>query len=125
MRNDDLGPEEDDLRPEYDASVLKGSVRGKYLERYRAGTHAPRVAGARCPCAVSDRRVRQPGATVAHSRPNSGLSRRCIGPGLLSGSLGHESTETTRGLIGRLRRKTEISSSVSLSLEECRSSQRA
>ena len=30
---------EDDLRPEYDASVLKGGVRGKYLERYRAGTN--------------------------------------------------------------------------------------
>ena len=40
MKKDhDTRPDEDDLRPEYDASVLKGGVRGKYLERYRAGTN--------------------------------------------------------------------------------------
>ena len=31
--------EEDGLRPEYDLSQLKGRVRGKYVERYRAGTN--------------------------------------------------------------------------------------
>jgi hypothetical protein len=31
--------EEDDLRPEYDFSQLKGGMRGKYLERYRKGTN--------------------------------------------------------------------------------------
>ena len=31
--------EEDELRPEYDLSQLKGRVRGKYVERYRAGTN--------------------------------------------------------------------------------------
>ena len=31
--------EEDDLRPEYDFSQMKGSVRGKYVERYRQGTN--------------------------------------------------------------------------------------
>lgn len=31
--------EEDELRPEYDLSKLKGRVRGKYAERYRAGTN--------------------------------------------------------------------------------------
>src|ERR1041384_336993 len=31
--------EEDGLRPEYDLSQLKGRVRGKYAERYRAGTN--------------------------------------------------------------------------------------
>lgn len=31
--------EEDELRPEYDFSQLKGRVRGKYVERYRAGTN--------------------------------------------------------------------------------------
>jgi hypothetical protein len=31
--------EEDGLRPEYDFSQLKGRVRGKYAERYRAGTN--------------------------------------------------------------------------------------
>ncbi|MDT4896736.1 MAG: hypothetical protein QOH25_1813 [Acidobacteriota bacterium] len=30
---------EDELRPEYDLSRLKGRVRGKYAERYRAGTN--------------------------------------------------------------------------------------
>jgi hypothetical protein len=31
--------EEDELRPEYDLSQLKGRVRGKYVDRYRAGTN--------------------------------------------------------------------------------------
>lgn len=31
--------EEDDLRPEYDFSKMKGGVRGKYVERYRKGTN--------------------------------------------------------------------------------------
>ena len=30
---------EDEMRPEYDLSKLKGKVRGKYVERYRAGTN--------------------------------------------------------------------------------------
>ncbi|MCA1591478.1 MAG: hypothetical protein LC754_02255 [Acidobacteria bacterium] len=30
---------EDELRPEYDLSKLKGRVRGKYVERYRKGTN--------------------------------------------------------------------------------------
>ena len=42
---------EDELRPEYDLSeLLKHAVRGKYAERYKAGTNlvllAPDVAGA-------------------------------------------------------------------------------
>jgi len=42
---------EDELRPEYDLrKLLKGGVRGKYAERYRAGTNlvllAPDVARA-------------------------------------------------------------------------------
>jgi hypothetical protein len=31
--------EDDDLRPEYDFSRMKGGVRGKYVERYRKGTN--------------------------------------------------------------------------------------
>jgi hypothetical protein len=31
--------EEDELRPEYDFSQMKGGVRGKYVERYRVGTN--------------------------------------------------------------------------------------
>jgi hypothetical protein len=30
---------EDELRPEYDFSKMAGGVRGKYVERYRAGTN--------------------------------------------------------------------------------------
>jgi len=42
---------EDDLRPEYDLrQLLKGGIRGKYAERYQAGTNlvplAPDVAKA-------------------------------------------------------------------------------
>lgn len=42
---------DDELRPEYDLrKLLKGGVRGKYIERYRAGTNvvllAPDVAHA-------------------------------------------------------------------------------
>jgi hypothetical protein len=35
-KNKDL---KDEMRPEYDLSQLKGRVRGKYVERYRAGTN--------------------------------------------------------------------------------------
>ena len=34
---------EDEMRPEYDLSQLKGRVRGKYVERYRAGTNLVRL----------------------------------------------------------------------------------
>jgi hypothetical protein len=40
----------DELRPEYDPSLIRVGVRGKYAERYRAGTNlillAPDVAAA-------------------------------------------------------------------------------
>jgi len=34
---------EDELRPEYDLSQLKGRVRGKYVERYQEGTNLVRL----------------------------------------------------------------------------------
>ncbi len=41
---------EDELRPEYDFALMQGGVKGKYVERYRAGTNlvllAPDVAKA-------------------------------------------------------------------------------
>ncbi len=40
--NDD--DSDDDLLPEYDLSKLKGGVRGKYLQRYRAGTNLALLA---------------------------------------------------------------------------------
>ena len=39
MNKDKIEPLDDDMRPEYDLSQLKGKVRGKYVERYRAGTN--------------------------------------------------------------------------------------
>lgn len=36
--------DDDDLRAEYDLSKLQGGVRGKYLERYKAGTNLARLA---------------------------------------------------------------------------------
>ena len=35
---------DDELRPEYDPSLLKGGVRGKYAARYREGTNLVRLA---------------------------------------------------------------------------------
>lgn len=35
---------DDDLRDEYDPSMLKGGVRGKYFERYRRGTNLALLA---------------------------------------------------------------------------------
>ena len=51
MRKKRKSEMEDELRPEYDLrELLKGGVRGKYAERYRAGTNlvllAPDVARA-------------------------------------------------------------------------------
>ncbi|MEW5987394.1 MAG: hypothetical protein AB1791_12235 [Chloroflexota bacterium] len=51
MSQETMSEMEDELRPEYDlAQLLKGGVRGKYVERYRAGTNlillAPDVAQA-------------------------------------------------------------------------------
>lgn len=44
MKKDEGTRAEDDLRPEYDLSELKGGVRGKHLERYRAGTNLALLA---------------------------------------------------------------------------------
>ena len=47
--NDPLSVTElnDELRPEYDETVLKGGVRGKYVKRYNEGTKHDFV-GPRC-----------------------------------------------------------------------------
>jgi uncharacterized DUF497 family protein len=39
MKKVEAEVKEDELRPEYDLSRLKGRVRGKYVRRYRAGTN--------------------------------------------------------------------------------------
>jgi len=41
MKKDDTPA--DDLRPEYDFSKMKGGVRGKYAQRYRAGTNLVKI----------------------------------------------------------------------------------
>ncbi len=41
---DDVTDNDDDLLPEYDLSQLKRGVRGKYLQRYRAGTNLALLA---------------------------------------------------------------------------------
>ncbi len=50
MKDNVETPLDDDLRPEYDETVLKDGVRGKYVTRYRSGTNlvllAPDVAAA-------------------------------------------------------------------------------
>ena len=38
-----MKPEEDELRPEYDETSLKGGVRGKYAKRFAAGTNLVRI----------------------------------------------------------------------------------
>jgi hypothetical protein len=37
--NQEIDELEDELHPEYDFSKMSGGVRGKYVERYRAGTN--------------------------------------------------------------------------------------
>jgi hypothetical protein len=39
MKKAEPDSSDDELRPEYDLSELKGRVRGKYAERYREGTN--------------------------------------------------------------------------------------
>ncbi len=39
MNEENTKPEQDEMRPEYDLSQLKGRVRGKYVDRYQAGTN--------------------------------------------------------------------------------------
>jgi hypothetical protein len=50
MRKKAERPHEDDLRAEYGASHFRGGIRGKYVDRYKAGTNlvllAPDVAAA-------------------------------------------------------------------------------
>ena len=37
--NQEVDELEDELRPEYDFSKMSGGIKGKYVERYRAGTN--------------------------------------------------------------------------------------
>ena len=44
MNTNEDHSDDDDLRPEYDLTKLKGGVRGKHLQRYRAGTNLALLA---------------------------------------------------------------------------------
>ena len=44
MKKDDAQARDGDLRAEYDPSELKDGVRGKHLDRYRAGTNLALLA---------------------------------------------------------------------------------
>ncbi len=44
MKKPETSPDSDDLQPEYDFSTRNGAVRGKYLDRYRAGTNLALLA---------------------------------------------------------------------------------
>ena len=41
MKKDDI--DTDDLRPEYDFSRMEGGVRGKYVQRFNAGTNLVKI----------------------------------------------------------------------------------
>jgi hypothetical protein len=41
--NHSTSPTDDELRDEYDLTQLQGGVRGKYVQRYRAGTNIVRL----------------------------------------------------------------------------------
>jgi hypothetical protein len=41
--NHSTNPADDELRDEYDLTQLQGGVRGKYAQRYRAGTNIVRL----------------------------------------------------------------------------------
>jgi len=41
---DEASSLDDEMRPEYDETVLKHGVRGKYADRYAAGTNLVRLA---------------------------------------------------------------------------------
>jgi hypothetical protein len=44
MNQDNKTPLDDDLRDEYDATVLQNGVRGKYVQRLAAGSNIVRLA---------------------------------------------------------------------------------
>jgi hypothetical protein len=53
MNLDDEGAE-DDLRPEYDLAQMTNAIRGKYVERYKAGVESFVIEDATDPKCLSD-----------------------------------------------------------------------
>ena len=71
---------EDELRPEYDLAQLKGKVRGKYVERYRAGTNLvllePDVAAAFPDARAVNKALRSLIKKSNHSHPRASHDRQ-------------------------------------------------
>ena len=68
MKKEPSASDDDDLRPEYDLSQLKGGVRGKYVERYRAGTNLALLAPEVRAAFPTDEAVNQALRTVMQSQ---------------------------------------------------------
>jgi hypothetical protein len=58
---------DDDLRPEYDFSSLKGGVRGKYFRRFRSGTNIVRLEPALAKAFPTDEAVNEALRTVVRA----------------------------------------------------------
>jgi hypothetical protein len=58
---------DDDLRPEYDFSSLKGGVRGKYFRRFRSGTNIVRLEPALAKASPTDEAVNEALRTVVRA----------------------------------------------------------
>ncbi len=62
-------PDGDDLQPQYDLTQLKGGVRGKYADRYRAGTNLALLAPDVRAAFPTDEAVNDALRRLMHSEP--------------------------------------------------------
>jgi hypothetical protein len=76
--------ENDDLRPEYDFSSMKGGIRGKYVTRLRKGSNLvllePEVAAAFPSAEAVNAALRGVLNTARAVRGKGGLSNKALGP---------------------------------------------
>jgi hypothetical protein len=74
--------QEDDLRPEYDFSSLKGGVRGKYYRRFQAGTNIVRLEPDLAKAFPTDEAVNEALRTVVRAsrapRRSTGLPNKAL-----------------------------------------------
>jgi hypothetical protein len=61
--------QDDELRPEYDFSSLKGAVRGKYYRRFQAGTNIVRLEPDLAKAFPTDEAVNEALRTVVRASP--------------------------------------------------------
>jgi len=77
-------PEDDDLRPEYDFSSMKGGVRGKYVTRLRKGSNLvlldPEVAAAFPSAEAVNEALRGVLNTTRAVREKGGLPNKALQP---------------------------------------------